>query len=44
MDEILEMYEREGTPIPLNIMVRAVEIYGYLMETNYPLEDYLHGE
>lgn len=44
MDEILQMYEREGNPIPLDIMVRAVEVYGYLIETYYPQEDELHGE
>ena len=44
MDEILRMYEREGNPIPLDILVRAVETYGYLIETNYPQEDELDGE
>jgi hypothetical protein len=44
MDEILRNYEDRGIPVPLDIQVRAVETYGYIIEDNYPLEDEIDGE
>ena len=44
MDEVLTYYENRGMPVPLDIQVRAVETYGYILENNYPLEDDIHDE
>ena len=44
MDEVLTYYENRGIPVPLDIQVRAVETYGYIIVNNYPLEDDIHDE
>jgi len=44
MDEILQVYEDRGIPVPLDIQVRAVETYGYIIQDNYPLEDDIDDE
>lgn len=44
MDEVLRYYEDRGLLVPLDIQVRAVETYGFIIETNYPQEDYLYVE
>ena len=44
MDEILKYLEDRGIPAPLDLQVRAAEVYGYIIENNYPLEDDIHDE
>ena len=44
MEELLEMYEIGGMPIPLDIQVKAIETYGFIIENNYPLEDEIDDE
>lgn len=44
MDEVLQWYENRGLLVPLDIQVKAVETCGFIIETNYPQEDYLHVE
>tara|TARA_R100001463_G_scaffold132440_5_gene193150 strand:- start:3900 stop:4022 length:123 start_codon:yes stop_codon:yes gene_type:complete len=39
MDETLDSYEETGMPIPLDIQVEAIEIYGFILTDNYPQED-----
>lgn len=46
MDEFLiELYELTGLPMPIDLQVKAVEQYGYILEqNNNPQEDTLDGE
>lgn len=44
MEELLEWYEKAGMPLPLDIHARAVDVYGFIIEDNYPLEDEIHDE
>lgn len=44
MEEIIEWYEIGGMPIPLDIQVKAIETYGFIIDNNYPLEDVIHEE
>tara|TARA_A200000159_G_scaffold38995_1_gene35527 strand:- start:2261 stop:2395 length:135 start_codon:yes stop_codon:yes gene_type:complete len=44
MEEILEFYSVAGMPVPYDIMVKAVEVYGFIIEDNYPQEDTIDGE
>ena len=45
MDEFLiELYELTGLPMPLDLQVKAVEQYGYILEQNNQEEETLDGE
>jgi hypothetical protein len=44
MDELLKYYRSMGQLVPLDVQVEAVETYGFIIETNYPQEDYLYVE
>lgn len=44
MEELLDFYSEAGMPVPYDIMVKAVEVYGFIIENNYPQEDIIDGE
>jgi|14_taG_2_1085336.scaffolds.fasta_scaffold152746_2 hypothetical protein len=44
MEDLLEFYSVAGMPVPYDIMVKAVEEYGFIIEDNYPQEDTIDGE
>jgi len=44
MEELLDLYSEAGMPVPYDIMVEAVEVYGFIIEDNYPQEDMIDGE
>jgi hypothetical protein len=44
MEETLDYYESRGIPVPLDIQVKAIGTYGFIIENNYPLEDLMYVE
>jgi hypothetical protein len=44
MEELLDFYSEAGMPVPYDLMIKAVEEYGFIIENNYPQEDIIDGE
>ena len=44
MEELLDFYSEAGMPVPYDLMIKAVEEYGFIIENNYPQEDMIDGE
>jgi len=43
MEEILDLYDELDIPVPLDIQVKAVETYGFIIKTEN-MENHFNGE
>ena len=43
MEELLDFYEEMDVAVPVDVLTEAVGTHGFIIETNYPLEELADG-
>jgi len=44
MEELLEIYEEMDVAVPVDVLTEAIGNYGFIIDTNYPMEDEYYGK